>query len=351
MNSKDQDLNLVKQPCAALPRKRREGLSAAWLITRAWLVFAVFWVIFDVIFQAFPYLSSGSEVIYRSKLNQETNGSIFPESSNARRVLVFGDSEILVGFIPEYFDSLAAADGLNYYSYNSGYPARGFFVSQLETMVQRKSGVPNILLLTVPWRPKQESFNLFHPLQADHDIADRLFPFRYLIRDTFSFLITSQGHGGPAKYYRESRLNDAKMLQDRGYYFISEQSHYPNDALPEDFHLASDQPNAVVMRTADGDSEELKELNRIIEEHNVQCYFVPAYTRVGQLGTPPKSDQAFADFLHHHSLCKVLGPDYVLYPNRMFSDAAHLNREGAKVYTKDIYELLAQEVIDNKNAF
>src|ERR1039458_7709781 len=78
-----------------------------------------------------------------------------------------------------------------------------------------------------------------------------------VVRDSFSFLITSKEHGGPRQYYIESQSNDARMLEDRGYYFISEQSHYPHNSLPDDFHLGSDQPFAVVTRTADASSSEL----------------------------------------------------------------------------------------------
>ena len=323
----------------------RQGLAAASLVARFLLFFALFWVVFYAIFRAFPYLSSGAEVIYRSKLHQEENGSVFAASVDARHVLVFGDSRILAGFVPSYFDSLAAADGWRCYSYNSGYPARGSFVPQFKTMVRKRSGIPDILLLTLPWGPAHEDFNAFRLLPDDSDIADRLFPFRHLVRDTFSFLITSRGHGGPLNFYSESRQNNARMLQDRGYYFISEQSHYPNDRLPDDFHLGSDRQDHVELRSADGGDEELKELNRIVREYSIQCYYVPVYARQGQLAPAPETDRPFAEILRLNSSCKLLGPDYYLYPTRMFSDAVHLNREGAKAYTRDIYQLLEQEMI------
>jgi hypothetical protein len=343
-NSKERETDPAER--AADPNAtKKDCIDAAWLAARSLVVFFVLWAIFYGLFRAFPYLSTGSEVIYRSKLNQEINGSIFPSNTTARRLLICGDSHILAGFIPAEFDRLAAADGFDFYSYNSGYPARWSFVPELGKMVEKSSGVPNILLLTMPWGTAKRGFNGFRLLQDDHDIADRLFPFRYLIRDTLSFLVTSKGHGGPWKFYGESRHNDAEMIQDRGYYFISELSEYPNNTLPDDFHLATDQPDVVADRSADSQSEELRALNRIVDEHHIQCYFVPTYARVGQQALPPDIDRSFAEFLNRYSSCKLLGPDYYLYPNRMFSDAVHLNRQGAKLYTKDIYKLLAGEMI------
>jgi hypothetical protein len=345
MNDEEPGVSRSGSQAAVGKTSWEEGQSAIWLIVRSWFGFVVLWLIFYGMFRAYPYLSSGAEVIYRAKIDQEIGGTVFPESSNLRKVLVFGDSEVLAGFVPDEFDKLAASDGLNLYSYNSGYPARGSFVPELQTMVQKASGVPNILLLTLPWAPNKEGSNAFRLLQNDHDIADRLFPFRYLARDTLSFLVTSRERGGPTKFYGECQSNTAKMLRDRGYYFISEQSHYPNDSLPDDFHLGTDTPGAIEARTSYYESEELNELNRIVVEHNIRCYYIPTYARKGSIAAAPDTNLLFAKFLSQHTSCQLLGPDYYLYPNRMFSDSVHLNRLGAKVYTEDIFRLVAKQMI------
>ena len=325
---------------------RNDIRKAAWLAGRSLLGFAILWAMFYGLFRAFPYLSNGAEVIYRSKLDQELHGSIFPADQGARRVLIFGSSKVLAGFVPDLFDKLAAADGLNVTSYNSGYPALTVFVPQLKEMAQNKASVPNILLLTIPWQSTRGRFNAFRPLPNDHDIVYRLFPFRDLLRDSFAFVTSSRGHGGLRSFYRESRSNEVKMREDRGYYFISEQSRYPNNSLPENFHLSSDRPDAINLRSADPNSNELAELNTIIQEHHIQCYFVPEYERVGEAAPPPAYDRAFENLLERYTSCKVLGPDYYLYPNHMFSDLRHLNREGARVYTEALYQLLAKPALE-----
>jgi hypothetical protein len=219
-------------------------------------------------------------------------------------------------------------------------------VPQLKKLVENQSNVPDILLLTSPWDSTRAGFSVFRPFPNDHDIVDRLFPFRYLLRDSFSFLISSREHGGVANFYREARLNHAKMLQDRGYYFISEQSHYANNSLPDDFHLGSDRPDRVDLRSADVNSRELSELNAIIREHHIQCYFVPVYERANEAAPAPGIDRPFAELLERYTSCKMLGPDYYLYPNHMFSDVVHLNPEGARVYTEALYRLLAKPVLE-----
>jgi hypothetical protein len=66
--------------------------------------------------------------------------------------------------------------------------------------------------------------------------------------------------------------------------------------------------------------------------------------RAGLAAAAPDVDEDFAALLRRYSSCKLLGPDYYLYPNRMFSDQNHLNSEGAAVYTEAIYKLLAQQL-------
>jgi hypothetical protein len=202
-----------------------EAKSIALALGRGFAGFAVLWGFFFLIFKSLPFVSAGAEVVYRAKVRQETTGNIFPSDHSLKRVIIFGDSKVLAGFIPKYFDALAANDRLKVYSYNSGYPARSTFVPQLAAMVKHDGAVPDILLLTSPWQSYRDKFNIFNPHINDHDTAELLFPFRYFARDSLSFLVTSRFHGGPVSFYRESANNEAKMLADRGYYFVSEQSH------------------------------------------------------------------------------------------------------------------------------
>jgi hypothetical protein len=332
----DGTLPEVAIPCVS------EGRAIAVRLGLGLLGFAVLWCVFYSLFRAFPYLSIGSDVIHRTKTRMEMSGTIFPGKVTGLRLIIFGNSKVMAGFVPDLFDNLAATDGLDISSFNSGFPGDPTFVPQLDTLVQHRSIVPDILLLTEPWRSTRNGIDLLHPFPNDHDIVDRLFPFRYFVRDTFGFILKSREHGGLRNFYREARDNDAQMIVDHGYYFIADQSHYPHDRLPDDFHLDSDLPQTVTLRDADPASAELAQLNRIVRDHHIRCYFVPSYYRIGERAPAPEVDQPFANLLREYTSCKLLGPDYYLYPSRMFSDKTHLNREGAKVYTANLYALLAK---------
>src|SRR5277367_6750121 len=72
--------------------------------------FAALWLFFYSLSAAFPYLAPGSQIVYRAKLNIEERGEVFPVAAHAQRLLIFGDSRVLTGFIPDEFDRLAASE-------------------------------------------------------------------------------------------------------------------------------------------------------------------------------------------------------------------------------------------------
>jgi hypothetical protein len=311
-----------------------------------WLAgFALLWILFYGMFRAFPYIAPGADLVYRAKLQYAEDGEVFPAGLRATRVLIFGDSRVLSGFIPDDFDGLASGDGRKVYSFNSGYPARSNFVPQLKTMAARGQ-TPDVLLLTLPWQPGKAGVDPFNVVTNDHDLAETLFPFRYIVRDLMSFLLTSRNHGGPVQFYSTSRHIVERMRNDRGYYFIFEGSRFSGDRLPDDFHLDTDQPNVVdtARKPVSTDSIELGELNQIVTQHHILCYYVPYYLREGAAAAPPPYDREFAEFIDKQLPCTVVGPRYFLYPPKFFSDPVHLNRGGAQVYTEQVYRVLAAQL-------
>src|ERR1700761_2117463 len=152
------------------------------------------WVVLYLIWANFPYLSSGSDVVFRTKIRAERQHELFHAlQSPQKKLLVFGTSKILAGFIPDQFDQAAAASGLALSSFNSGYPARDSFVPELKTMTDSGT-VPDILLLTESWS-RQSAPTFFHPIADDHLLADIVFPFRHLLRDGLSFIGNARQHG------------------------------------------------------------------------------------------------------------------------------------------------------------
>jgi hypothetical protein len=66
--------------------------------------------------------------------------------------------------------------------------------------------------------------------------------------------------------------------------------------------------------------------------------------RIGEAAPPPARDQNFVHDVESATPCKVLGPDYFLYPNRLFSDQTHLNTEGAREYTQALFQLVNDQL-------
>jgi hypothetical protein len=317
------------------PAKRSTPSALGWTI----LLFVVLWAAFYGLFRGLPYLKNGSDVVFSAKLQLEQKGEVFPADPSVTRVLIFGNSKILAGFVPAWFDQMSSANHLKVSSFNSGFPGSDLLLPPLRAMCARGQA-PNVLLLTLPWSPDPPRLGVFHFIADDHAVIDHLFPFRNLVRDLTAFLLNAPSHGGVTSYYRESEENERELVAERGYHLITEQSHFPGGRLPDDFHLASDQPTQRLPRVAPAQSTQAGQLNRLIQQYHMDCYYVPFYLRSGEAAAAAEYDAGFAAQLEHATSCKLLGPDYYLYPNRLFADQTHLNKTGARIYTEALFQLL-----------
>jgi len=297
--------------------------------------------------RSFPSIKDGARIIADAKLSDERNNLIFPARGNATRVIVFGNSVLLAGFQARHFDEMGRTDGLELASYNAGLPARGDFVSELKTIVAT-GNPPDVVLLTDSWQPEPRHRIFSLPL-SDHDLADMVFPFHEGVRDFINFAARARNQGGLRAFYRQSQQDEAQMRRDQGYFFIREQSRYPDDRLPDSDHSPTDKPDIVRSRSADWESHQLDELNEVLRLHPMTCLFVPFPGRRAA-AAPAPYDQKFARQLAAHTPCKVIGPYYFSYGNSYFSDYMHVNREGAQVYTKDLFHLVKPYLHRGNNA-
>ncbi len=313
--------------------KRSKALG--WTI----LFFALAWAVLYGLWRGLPYLKNGSDVVFSAKLQWEHQGQVFPADPAVTRVLIFGNSKILAGFVPAWFDQMSSADHLHVSSFNSGFPGSDLFLPPLQAMCARRQA-PNVLLMTLPWTRDPRPRGIFHFIPDDHAVVDWLFPFRNFLRDLTAFLLAAPSHGGVTSYYRESEQNERDVIAERGYHLITEQSHFAGGRLPDDFHLDSDQATRRLPRIAPSQSTQIAQLNQLIRQYHIDCYFVPFYLRDGEAAPAEARDAAFAAQVEQATPCKVLGPDYYLYPNRLFADQTHLNQAGARVYTEALFQLL-----------
>jgi hypothetical protein len=199
---------------------------------------------------------------------------------------------------------------------------------------------PNVLLMTLPWSRDPRPRGFLHFIPDDHAVIDELFPFRNLVRDLTAFLLAAPSHGGVIRYYRESEENERQVIAERGYHLITEQSRFAGGRLPDDFRLDSDQPLQRLPRDAPSPSTQIAQLNQLIRQYHIDCYFVPFYLREAEAAPAEARDAHFASQVEQATPCKLLGPDYYLYPNRLFADQTHLNQAGARVYTEALFHLL-----------
>jgi hypothetical protein len=328
-----------------VPAKPDQMTRTPWPSCLVWTlsIFVILWISFYLLWRRFPYLVNGSDLVFQAKLRLEERGPVFPADRQGTRVIIFGNSKVLAGFVPSVFDQMAAADKLKVSSFNSGFPGSDLVLPPLKAMCERGQA-PDVLLLTLPWRPDPPRRNIFRFITDDHAAITELFPFRNLPRDFTSFLMMAPSHGGIANLYREAEHNEQEAIAQRGHYLIVQQSRFPGSRLPDDFHLESDRPNTISTRTAVREGSEITELNRLINQYHMNCYYVPYYLRIGEAAAPPSYEQQFASLVEQLTPCKLLGPGYYLYPNKFFSDQTHLNGEGARVYTEALFHLVESKL-------
>ncbi len=141
----------------------------------------VVWAAFYGLSRGLPYLKNGSDIVFSAKLQWEHKGQVFPADPAVTRVLIFGNSKILAGFVPAWFDQMSSANHLQVSSFNSGFPGSDLFLPPLEAMCARGQA-PNVLLLTLPWSPDPPRRGIFHFIPDDHAVIDHLFPFRNFLQ-------------------------------------------------------------------------------------------------------------------------------------------------------------------------
>ena len=320
---------------------RDEPGNAASALGWTIFFFVLAWSAFYGLFRALPSVKNGSDLVFDAKLHWEQRGQVFPADPNVTRVLIFGNSKVLAGFLPSAFDQMSLASHRSVASFNSGFPGSDLFLPPLKAMCVRGQA-PNVLLLTLPWDADPPRRGIFHFIPDDHAVIDDLFPFRNFVRDLTAFLLSAPSHGGVAPYYRESADDERSVIAEGGYHLITEQSHFPGGRLPDDFHLASDQPQQIVPRVAPTRSAQIGQLNQLVQQYHMACYYVPIYLREGEAAPAAAYDERFAAVLQQATSCQLLGPDYYLYPNRLFADQTHLNQAGARVYTEALWQLLQE---------
>ena len=155
--------------------------------------------------------------------------------------------------------------------------------------------------------------------------------------------VRSRHQGGFFKFYQEGLDNAEKIVGQRGYYFIENDSLFPDHKLPDDFRLETDDPTQPIEIEFPEDSTLLAELTDLQRQFEFHIVFVPIYARSSQ-AAPPSPKPAWEEFLERQGIT-VVDPQYFVYPNRLFSDVVHVNPEGAERYTRDLWDVLSEAAV------
>lgn len=317
--------------------RRRFFGRLAWLL----VLFAAIYGGLYVINRAFPYVGEGAAVVFNTKVEHVRSARIFEQAGDRRRLVIFGNSKVLSGFVPELWDELSGGE---FYSYNLGLPNANQFIPVLEAMVE-SGNVPTEVFITIPWEEAKDQNPLVF-VENDKEIIKQLVPFRNFIRDLAIFAQRSRHKGGMRKLYAETEYHARKVIEDRGYHFIIGQSVYPNHELPDDQGLPADLPDrwnerglpGMINRTDGSPDGNYQRLSNLLAKHRIKAYFVPSYFRTREWKPKPGRDPELVERLKGDENIGVIGPDYFSLPNRLFSDFVHVNENGAREYTRMLWE-------------
>lgn len=329
--------NCVEECQSDIMALLRHAVVLGFIILGCWLV--CYWV-----WKACPQIIPGSLRVYDEKLSAIQRSALYPAEAQCR-VLVVGHSYTMTGFEPLSFDEL----GSNVCSaFNLGLPVtlfgrRIYTLDETLDMLEKSGNAPTHVLVTWrdPWppaesRPEPSLWNWVTPKFDSAAAMQRLFPFKQIGRDGLIFLARSWAHGGPAMFRQASDNEVSKMLHNRGYYFMKSDSTYPSDELPASFCTRSDSPTVGMGRNIKVWEKFVSGLKR--RTNGPRILLVPNYYRANSCAPAP-SNAELREVLGRYGI-EVVGPDYIQYPNQMFSDAVHLNPTGAEMYTRDLWTLL-----------
>jgi len=270
-----------------------------------------------------------------------------------KTVLYFGASDVLSALVPEVFDSTL---NNKTYSLNLALPALpiGPYYHALLDYLENNDP-PDYIIMTyhvanepvllfdsyanqgIDFPGEVVSYFLYHNGSKNQTI-NYLLPCHVYRKPMFKFLYNSVAY--PSDIEEKRKQNNAiirKMIEDRGYYFIKEQSRFPEGKLPADYKEKSDCPEyEMKIYEPDGDVFVEKFFN-LTKKHNVKVLLISHPARKGkykQFDELPKVLKELSAKYDHIYFSRNW--ELPFYENRYFSDPLHLNEKGAMRFTKDI---------------
>lgn len=319
-----------EEAATSAPPRPGEGFGLFWLgVARFTVLAAAVWLMLYALTRSFPFVQNGAAVVGQQKWAAAQAPGLFSTTADVR-VVVFGNSKILAGFDPAVFEREL---GGSTSAYNLAIPGEERFVELLQALLKAGNRPTHLLIQSLP--SQQPADGWLARLRDDKALVQGLFPFRGYLRDAVIFIYEARKAGGLQAQYRANARQIERLQQDRGYYFIKSQSHFPGDRLPDHFSLPTDMPNKIFQHKVDAGSPALARLLALSAEYRFKIILIPVAYRSGELAPAPAGDAALEGLIPGRQVA-VLGPGYLLYPPSMFSDPVHLNPAGARQYTTQL---------------
>lgn len=294
-------------------------------------LFALVWVALNFAHQKLRFVQAGSDLVSKEKSDKLSKQALFP-AQEKYRVIAMGNSKTLSSFKPDVFDAAFSGDVR---SYNFGLPGESQFLPVLRSILT-SGNRPTHLLLQLAWAPPEATAKQLSLLKDDNRILIALIPFRRFFRDLTLFLFQSLKTGVGSEWTRvKGELESVE--KNRGWYFISGQSHYPDGKLPADFSLATDNAQAKPVRALAPAGEDYAALLALAKQYDFKVVLVPWSARTGEYAP---ADDGGLKILSQDPYIAERGPNYWLYPPPSFSDPVHMNSGGAEAYTKRLATFL-----------
>lgn len=322
------------------------------------ILFVIIGLIFVVLLNLYAIKASkvfkdGAAIICEQKREGVQNKSFILDSSKPT-VLFMGNSLILSGIVPSVFDSVLSENvfslnlslpalpvGPHYFllkDYMNNYPKPDKIVLLFTANVDKHSSLFDYYaiqgmesrkeLTSYFWHRDSKSFllNYFLPMQLyDDDILRYAY---YSIKD--KDVITSK---------KQENVNIVnKMFEDRGYYFIKEESRFPGYIVPEDY-TADLTPNEERPYVKDPFEDDYTKLFfDYCKNNQIEVLLISAVVRNNKYKQYKEIPESWDAILTKYSNVKMAINGWKLkyYDNKFFSDERHLNYSGARMYTIDI---------------
>lgn len=311
------------------------SLSAAMI--RFVVAVAAVWILLFSLQRLLPFVQNGAAAVNQIKYQMAT-ARLF-DAADRYRLLAFGNSKTLAGLNPEIFEH---EFGDHAHVVNLGNPGTERFVDLLEKALSAGNRPTHVLLQQLPKRIEEET--IWSTIKDNKAMINLLFPFRNYVRDAIVFVFEARSPFNLARHYRSNADQVTQLIADRGYYFIKSQSRYPDDRLPADYSLPTDQPRTIFQRNVDTGAPEFQRLYQLAEQYDFDILLVPTVYRRGEYAVPNPQEAVLTAALRSFRRIRVIGLPYLLYDPEYFSDPVHLNPIGAGRYSRELATVVRRTV-------